>query len=168
MLVYFNKENKLQQQCNFIVYSMCCNNEIQVALYPRIVYLTAFFSLLQPCLWNLFIKKSTLAKRREEKISRGNTWCYTPVHVHTHTHTLSKKKNKSIVWLPWDSNDGASHFMQWHIVMEKVCMWGVFDLISYHPTEADRYQGKHSFSKLSAGGVLSCLALFMMFIDCSY
>lgn len=34
MLFYFNEENKLQQQCDFIPYPMCCSNEIKVALCP--------------------------------------------------------------------------------------------------------------------------------------
>lgn len=34
MLFYFNEENKLQQQCDFIPFPMCCSNEINVALCP--------------------------------------------------------------------------------------------------------------------------------------
>lgn len=36
MLVYFNKENTLQQQHNFILCAMCCSTEIKAALDPGI------------------------------------------------------------------------------------------------------------------------------------
>lgn len=48
MLVCFNKESKLQQQHNFILYSMCYNIEIMVVLYPGIFSPSALFSLLHP------------------------------------------------------------------------------------------------------------------------
>lgn len=53
MLVYFNEENTLEQQGNFVLYSMGCNDEIKVALCPGILYLSALFSVSQP--WLKFI-----------------------------------------------------------------------------------------------------------------
>lgn len=39
MLVYFNEENTLEQQGNFVLYSTGCNSEIKVTLCPGILSL---------------------------------------------------------------------------------------------------------------------------------
>lgn len=120
MLVYLNKKNKFQQQHNFFLYSMCCNIETEVALCPGSLRVSVVPRLFQPCLWNLCMKKSTLAKKRERKNSRGNMECS------THTFSLSvsvrlslfKGENRSTLCLvtmrtKWEPHLGGNGVWSW-------------------------------------------------------